>query len=230
MNTATTTKKSSNAGFSAPGSAARSTLRRAATRWDQLEPRTRTLLLIATAALLAGLLYAYAWLPAVRGRVLNAERIPVLEAKLATMRAQYEEMKRINAVPPAPASVSASAPASASASASASATIANSAAARAPAELGALQTIFGGSAKITIDETRAFRVVIASTSYVAFLDKLDQALPRYRLKVATLNIVALNTDIGTSVTDAKKVEPRLVSVEITLADDAANATNGALKQ
>jgi type II secretory pathway component PulM len=82
---------------------------RALERWQMIEPRTRTILLISVAALLLGLIYAYVWLPAARGRALNAERIPVLEAKLATMRAEVAEMKRILAVPPNVATNSASA-------------------------------------------------------------------------------------------------------------------------
>ena len=196
---------------SQPRSAA---LKHFATYWDQLESRTRNVLLVCIATLAVGLIYSYVWLPAARGRVINAERIPALEAKLATMRAQYEEMKRINAVPP---TVSSSA--------------ANPAGGRTAADLSGLQTIFGASANIAIDDNRAFRISIASTGYLSFLDRLDQALARYRLSVTSLNLKALNADIATPITGTKRAEfarasaPALVSVEITLSPALPAALN-----
>lgn len=184
-------------------------------RWAQIEPRTRTVVLISVGALLAGLIYAYVWLPAARGRVLNAERIPVLEAKLANMRAQVAEMQRLNAVPPATSAASA-----------------NTASARGAADVNGLQTIFGSSAKITVDENRAFRIGIASMSYTAFLDRLDQALSRYRLGVDSLAITALSSPISVPAananTNAKTNPPAMVSIDVTLID-SATATTGANK-
>ncbi len=169
-------------------------------RWHMIEPRTRTILLISIAALLSGLIYAYVWLPAARGRVLNAERIPVLEAKLATMRAEVAEMKRILAVPP-----------------NVAATGTTTAGVRSTADVSGLQSIFGSTAKITIDENRAFRVSLTPISYTSFLDRLDQALSRYRLKVDALNITALNQSISAP---TKTTEPAMVTVEVTLSADA----------
>lgn len=174
-------------------------------RWETIEPRSRTVLLISIAALLLGLLYAYVWLPAARGRALNAARIPVLEAKLATMRTEVAEMKRILAVPP---NVSTASTTPTSARASASNT----------AEVAGLQSIFGTTAKITVDENRAFRINISSISYTSFLDRLDQVLSRYRLKVDALNITALNTPISTP---AKTTEAAMVTVDITLGADTS---------
>jgi type II secretory pathway component PulM len=178
-------------------------------RWAQIEPRTRTVLLISAGALLAGLIYAYVWLPAARGRALNAERIPVLEAKLANMRAQVAEMQRLNAVPPSTSATTASA---------------TTASARGATDVNGLQTIFGSSAKIAVDENRAFRIGIASMSYTAFLDRLDQALSRYRLSVDSLTITALSGPISAPVTNAKAnaVPPALVSIEVTLVDSATS--------
>jgi type II secretory pathway component PulM len=173
-------------------------------RWAQIEPRTRTVVLISAGALLAGLIYAYVWLPAARGRVLNAERIPVLEAKLANMRTQVSEMQRLNAVPP-----------------STSATTANT---RAAGDVNSLQTIFGASAKIAVDENRAFRISIASTSYTSFLDRLDQALSRYRLSVDSLTITALASPISAPTANTKTNPPAMVSIDVTLIDSAAATT------
>jgi type II secretory pathway component PulM len=171
---------------------------RALDRWQMLEPRTRTVLLVSVVALLLGLAYAYVWLPATRGRALNAERIPVLEAKLATMRAEVAEMTRMLAVPPN--------------------TSTNSASARGTADMAGLQSIFGTTAKIAVDENRAFRINVASISYTSFLDRLDQALSRYRLKVDALNITALDSPISAP---AKTTEPAMVAVEVTLSGDTS---------
>jgi type II secretory pathway component PulM len=186
---------SSNAGKTKSGTSA---FARALERWQVIEPRTRTVLLISVGALLLGLAYAYVWLPAARGRALNAERIPVLEAKLATMRAEVAEMKRILAVPP---NVST-----------------NNVNARGTADVSGLQSIFGTTAKITVDENRAFRVSVSSISYLSFLDRLDQALSRYRLKVDALNIAALDSPISAP---AKTTEPAMVAVEVTLSGDTS---------
>lgn len=175
------------------------------TRWAQIEPRTRAVVLISVAALLAGLIYAYVWLPAARGRVLNAERIPALEAKLATMRAQVAEMQRLNAVPPA--------------------TSATTASARAAGDVNGLQTIFGANAKIVVDENRAFGISIASMSYTAFLDRLDQALSRYRLSVDSLNITALSSPISAPAANTKMNPPAMVSIELALIDSATATTS-----
>ena len=185
------------------------TLNVVSTRWGQIEPRTRNVLLISAGALMAGLIYAYVWLPAARGRVLNAERIPVLEAKLATMRAQVAEMQRLNAVPPSTSTAAVST--------------------RAAADATGLQTIFGSSAKIVIDENRAFRISIASMSYTSFLDRLDQALSRYRLSVDSLAITALSSPISAPApdtnTNAKTNPPAMVSIEVTLINSADSATS-----
>jgi type II secretory pathway component PulM len=172
-------------------------------RWQQIEPRTRTLLLISAGALLAGLIYAYVWLPAQRGRVQNAERIPVLEASLATMRAQVAELQRLNAVPPAT-----------------SASVTNTSA-RGVADVSGLQTIFGASAKIQRDDNRLFRITIASIGYPSFLDRLDQALSRYRLNVETLDIAALSGPISATTQNTKTNLPVMVSVDVVLAERVA---------
>jgi type II secretory pathway component PulM len=172
-------------------------------RWQQIESRTRTLLLISSGALLAGLIYAYVWLPAQRGRVQNAERIPVLEARLATMRAQVAELQRLNAVPPA------------------TSTSVTNTSARSVADVSGLQTIFGASAKIQRDDNRLFRITIASIGYPSFLDRLDQALSRYRLNVETLNIAALSGRISATTQNTKSTLPAMVSVEVALVETAA---------
>jgi type II secretory pathway component PulM len=176
-------------------------------RWQQIEPRTRTLLLISAGALLAGLIYAYVWLPAQRGRVQNAERIPVLEARLATMRAQVAELQRLNTVP-------STVPPAASAS------VTNTSA-RSVADVNGLQAIFGASAKIQRDENRLFRITIASIGYPSFLDRLDQALSRYRLNVETLDITALSGPISATTQNTKTNLPVIVSVEVALVETAA---------
>jgi type II secretory pathway component PulM len=115
------------------------------------------------------------------------------------------EMQRLNAVPPS--------------------TSATAASTRAAGDVNSLQTIFGSSAKIVVDENRAFRISIASMSYTSFLDRLDQALSRYRLSVDSLTITALASPISAPAANAKTNPPAMVSVDVTLID-SATATTG----
>ena len=135
-------------------------------RWQLLDTRVQRMALIGGSALLLALLWAYIWLPASRGRAQLAERIPVMSAQLAAMRVQAEEIRRINSLPP----------------------VVTTRALLPLADVAALQTLFGANAKVTLDENRAFRITIPAIAYTAWLDQLDSALGRYRLRVAAINL------------------------------------------
>ena len=118
------------------------------------------------------LLWAYIWLPASRGRAPLAERIPAMSAQLAVMRVQADEIKRINSLPP----------------------VVTTRALLPLADVAALQTLFGANARVTLDENRAFRVAIPAIAYTAWLDQLDSALGRYRLRVAAINLKTVTAE------------------------------------
>ena len=127
--------------------------------------------LVGGGALLLALLWAYIWLPASRGRALLAERIPVMSAQLAAMRVQADEIKRISSMP----------------------AVVATRALLPLADVAALQTLFGANARVTLDENRAFRVAIPAIAYTTWLDQLDSALGRYRLRVAAINLKTVTT-------------------------------------
>ena len=141
-------------------------------RWQLLDTRVQRMALIGGSALLLALLWAYIWLPASRGRAQLAERIPVMSAQLAAMRVQAEEIRRINSLPP----------------------VVTTRALLPLADVAALQTLFGANAKVTLDENRAFRITIPAIAYTAWLDQLDSALGRYRLRVAAINLKTVTAE------------------------------------
>jgi type II secretory pathway component PulM len=140
------------------------------------DARTRKFMIVGAAGLIAALAFAYLWLPAARGRVALAERIPVLNAKLATMHAQAEEIKLLNAQP-ANASTTTRAPAS-------------------RADRAALETVFGNGARVTPTDANGFQIVIANIAYTAWIDRLDQVAERFQLQLGTLAIKPIADKAG----------------------------------
>jgi type II secretory pathway component PulM len=133
-----------------------------------LDARTRTIAIAGVAILAIALVFAYAWLPAARGRAALAERVPALNAKLATMRLQAEEVKRLNALP-APASNTTRAPTT-------------------RADKSALETTFANGARATAADANNFLVTIPSIAYTAWIDRLDQVAERFQMHATKMTI------------------------------------------
>ena len=167
------------------------------TRWQSLDTRVQRMVLVGAALLALAMLWAYVWLPAARGRTQLGERIPVMSAQLATMRVQAEEIRRLNSLPP----------------------VVTARSALPLADVSALQALFGANANVTLDENRAFRIVIPAIAYTAWLDQLDSALNRYRVRVAAINLKSLSAGAtkGAATAPTKSAE---VAVELTLIDDS----------
>jgi len=117
-----------------------------------------------------------------------------IQAQLAAMRSQADEVKRINTTP-----------------------LVVTTNARTLADTIGLQIAFGqnntattANTTVTINERRQFRVNIASIAYTSWLDNLDAALKRYRVRVVSVNLKPLQP--GNSAA--------LMAVELVLADDA----------
>ena len=184
-------------------------------RWQLLDGRVQRMVLIGVAALALAILWAYAWLPATRGRALLAERIPVMSAQLASMRTQAAEIQRINSLPP----------------------VVTTRSALPLADIAGLQALFGANAKVTADDSRAFRIVIPAIAYTAWLDQLDSALGRYRLRVGEIKLKTLlsienkaaeipvkaaaprTTATSAAAPAAPAAKPAEVAVEFSLVDD-----------
>lgn len=139
----------------------------ASQRWHRLDARRQQMLGAGTLLLIALLLIAYVWLPALRERDRLSARLPQLRAQLAAMRAEADEVRRIS-------SVSAIAPAPAVA-----------------ADAAALQQAFGEGARVSVDAGRAFRVVIARIAYATWWDRLAEVQARHRLGLVSLTLSAL---------------------------------------
>ncbi len=159
---------------------------------QQLDLRTRRLAIIGLLVLATALLYAYVWLPASRGRVTLAARLPVLESKLATMRVQAGEIKRLNSQP-ALATSTAAAPGTASTNTPATARPVIT-------DRVALEALFGNGARVTpttaAGGTASFQVAITNIAYATWLDRLDQAYERFQLRAHKLTLKPIAGKLG----------------------------------
>ncbi|MBL8510121.1 MAG: type II secretion system protein M [Betaproteobacteria bacterium] len=136
-------------------------------RWQRLAPRTQRLLLMGTLLLMIGLFWATVWQPASRQRASALQRLPVLQQQLQLMRQQALEVQRLRNLPPTT----------------------NASINRNVADAESIQTLFGATAKVVRNQ-EGLRVQIPATAYVAFLDHLDQALARFRLRMGRLSMRA----------------------------------------
>ena len=164
-------------------------------RWQSLSGDGQRLIQWTAALLLMALVWAYLWLPATSQREALVVRMPVLQNQLATMRTRAEEIKRIEAMP---AVLTANA--------------------RTLADTAGLQVAFGTNANVTIDENRQFRVTINNTAYTNWLDNLELALNRYRVRVVSVMINPVSIK-PLSLDNAGNNMP--VNIMLILADDAA---------
>jgi type II secretory pathway component PulM len=141
------------------------------TYWRGLDRRSRLTLAVATGALVVGLFWAFVWQPVTAKRTALLTRIPQLEMDLQRMRAEADEIKRINALP----------------------AIATGNTARTQADVTSLQALFGTTARVT-NNNRGLVVTIPSISYGALLDRLEQTASRTRARVTTLSIKSISAE------------------------------------
>lgn len=141
----------------------RDTLKPLRQRWDALESRPRRLMLAGAMLLVAGLIFAYGWLPAARAREALGARLPQLEMQLASMRKQSQEVTALAKQP------------------------ATALAKTAAADVAALQSVFGADAQIAA-AADGFRIVIPSVAYASWWDRTNAALSRYPLVLRTATV------------------------------------------
>lgn len=135
--------------------------------WQRLAPRTQQLLVVGMVLLAAALFWALVWQPTSRQRTGALQRLPFLQQQLQVMRTQALEVQRVRNLPPT----------------------ANAAINRNPADSSALQALFGSGATVSQSPT-GWQVQIQVIAYSTFLDQLDQALARFRLRVDRLSLQA----------------------------------------
>lgn len=134
------------------------------TRWARLEARARGLVMIGTALLVAGLILAFIWLPAVRMHDALSARLPQLEAQLDVMRRQAGELAALARAPMPPMTT------------------------RRAADIGSLQSIFGADARISAAQD-GFQILIPAVSYANWWDKTGEAVSRHGLVLKEASLV-----------------------------------------
>ena len=167
-------------------------------RWQGLEARPRQLILFGSALLVAGLILAFIWLPAVRTRDALTGRLPQLESQLAAMRTQASELTTLARQPVPPMAM------------------------RRAADVGALQSIFGPDARIIATQD-GFQIVMPAISYANWWDKTGDALSRHALVLKeaslvradgpTASIVAVDMRLGFDAGTAGLPAPQAPSVQ-----------------
>jgi len=157
-------------------------------RWRSLTvPAQRALAVVTVVALLL-VFWAYAWLPASRARDDLRARGGSWQAELATMRGLADEAKRLRLIAPIAAKESA----------------------RTLPDRAALQTLFGADTKVATSDGRSFQLVAAGTPYNQWLERVDLALARYRLKLVSVKLRAVA---------ANSEERTVVAAEWVMADE-----------
>ena len=164
-------------------------------RWQGLSSEGQRIIKWSISLLAIALIWAFVWLPASRGRAVLTARIPVLQTQLAEMKREVADIKRINAMP----------------------LVVTAENRRTLADTAGLQTVFGPTATVTINDSRQFRISVPSIVYTTWLDNLDTILTRFRVRVVKLNLKPL--DLKTAAPSDTRNSATLVSAELVLADD-----------
>lgn len=136
-------------------------------RWHRLEQRHQRVIGIGALLLMVAILFAYVWLPAVRERDRLTARLPQLSAQLALMKTQADEIRQLTStslIAPAPPTI---------------------------ANIDTLQSAFGDGARVNLDPSRAFRVVIPRIVYATWWDRLGDMQSRHQLQIISLTLQAL---------------------------------------
>ena len=160
-------------------------------RWHRLETRQQRIFGSGAVLLVAALLLAYVWLPAVRERERLIARLPQLSAQLALMRKQADEIRQLNStslITPAPPAVP---------------------------DIATLQSSLGDGARVSVDPSRALRIVIPRIAYATWWDRLGDVRSRHQLDIVSLSLTALPGS------------HREVSIDMLLADRTRNAVSPA---
>lgn len=165
-------------------------------RWHSLDRKRRAQSVFLALFVAIALSFAFVLLPALDTRKTLTERLPQLEAQLATMRSQANDVAALSKVLP-----TATAP-------------------RIAADIASLQSLFGPGAQITAAQD-GFRIVMPSISYANWWDKTGDAISRYSLVLREADL----TRIDSSTTNASvvAVDMRLGS-EARVAGSPAMAT------
>ncbi len=159
------------------------------TRWRSLTTRGQRFALLATTIVVLGLLWAWVYAPLQSSRDRNTQRIITMQAQHAVIQTQSAELAKLRSVAPVAATRN-----------------------QTLADQNSLESIFGAAAKVNMTANGEFRIVVPVVRYVEWLDRVDQALARFRLRIMRIDIKRLDASAAGSTGGS------LVSAEIVFSD------------
>ncbi len=148
-------------------------------RWQSFSEPSRRIILAATAVLLIGLFWAFIYQPLQTSRATDTKRIAALQTQLQTMQRQGAEIAALKSVAPVAASRG-----------------------QILADKNSLDGIFGAAGRVEMTANATFRITTPRIRYADWLDGVDQALARFRLRIVSVDVkrVAGQPAGGTDVT------------------------------
>ena len=142
-------------------------------RWHTLDRKRRAQSAFLAMFVVVALLFAFVLLPALDTRKALNARLPQLEAQLATMRSQANDVAALSKDPPI------------------------AAAPRIAADVASLQSLFGPGAQITAAQD-GFRIVMPSISYANWWDKTGDALTRHALVLREAELTRIDSSAAST--------------------------------
>ncbi len=166
-------------------------------RWHSLDRKRRAQSVFLSLFVVVALIFAFVLLPALDTRKTLTERLPQLEAQLATMRSQANDVAALSKLLPTATSP------------------------RIAADIASLQSLFGPGAQITAAQV-SFRIVMPSIAYANWWDKTGDAISRYSLVLREADLTRI--DSSTTNTSMVAVDMRLGSEARVAGSPAMAAT------
>ncbi len=163
-------------------------------RWRSLTVQGQRVVLVVTTLVVLGLGWALVYAPLQTSRDRNNQRISTLKTQYTTMQDQSAELAKLRQIAPVAATRNQSL-----------------------ADQNSLQAIFGAEAKVAMTASGEFRIVMPVVSYVEWLDRVDQTLARFRLRIVRMDIKRQET-AATANLGAQNMAGTPVSAEIVFVD------------
>ncbi len=151
--------------------------------WLNLAPPVRRGLSVGGLVAAVVLFWAYVWLPVERARTDLLQRQGSWESQQTAMRALAEEAGRMRQIAP----------------------VAAKPVTRVLADQASLQALFGANTKVKSTDGRSFHLSAANVAYAGWLEKLDQALAKYRLRLGSAKLQVVKPAEERTVIDAEWV-------------------------
>jgi type II secretory pathway component PulM len=138
---------------------------RARERWQSLPSARQRVLIAAFACLALGLLWALVYEPIQASRAMNTARISTLQTSLAQMQRDAVTLKQLKTIAPV-----------------AEKNI------KTNADSARLEALFGAGSKVTTLADGRFQIDSSNIQYADWLTKTDEALSRFNVNIAEINI------------------------------------------